>query len=256
MPAAIAAIGEYKSTTRFMYIGPGQHVITYPVANNTLLNILAVMSDPSPVWLHNDTPEQDVPALTKVDVVEGFMTWHPTVRKIIDLLPEEELSPWAIFDMAEHPAPYYSRGRVCVAGDAAHATGPHLGAGGGMGVEDALALARLLAEVDSRVKKRAAQGGLVERALGAYHEVRYGRTQEVVQSTRAACDLFHQRGHPDHEKFGCEITARFHKIWEYDIDLMVEDALMRLDDADAAGDSSRQHCLDWWYERGEYKMGV
>jgi salicylate hydroxylase len=64
------------------------------------------MSDPSPVWLHNDTPEQDVPALTKVDVVEGFMTWHPTVRKIIDLLPEEELSPWAIFDMAEHPAPY------------------------------------------------------------------------------------------------------------------------------------------------------
>jgi salicylate hydroxylase len=240
MPEAVAAIGEHKATTRFMYIGPGQHVITYPVANNTLLNILVVMSDPSPVWLHTDAAgrDDDVPALTKLGVVEAFMTWHPTVRKIIDLLPDEELSPWAIFDMAEHPAPYYARGRVCVAGDAAHATGPHLGAGGGMGVEDALALAGLLAEVDGRVRRREGERGLVERALGVYNAVRYGRTQEVVQSTRAACDLFHRRGHPDSERFGREITVRFHKIWEYAVDLIVEDALGRLDDVEEVGDSS------------------
>ena len=233
MSDAIAAIGERNSTTRFMYIGPGKHIITYPVANNTLLNILVVMSDSSPVW-----PHTNLPGLTKIGAVEAFMTWHPTVRKIIDLLVEEELSPWGIFDMAENPAPYYARGQVCVAGDAAHATGPHLGAGAGMGVEDALVLAGLFAEVDRRARAREGEEGLVERALRVYNAVRYERTQEVVQSTRAACDLFHQRGHPDTERFGREITVRFHKIWEYGVDRMVEDALGRLDDPDVIGDSS------------------
>lgn len=231
MAAAIESIGEHKSMTRFMYIGPGQHVITYPVANNTLLNILAVMSDPLPIWPHKDALGRDVTTVSKTGVVEAFLAWHPTVRKIIDLLPEEEMSPWGIFDMAEHPAPYYAQGRVCVAGDAAHATGPHLGAGGGMGIEDALVLAGLLAGVDKRVRKGDGKNKerLVGKALEMYNHVRYERTQEVVQSTRAACDLFHQRGHPDSAGFGSEITARFHKVWEYDVDGMVDDALARLD---------------------------
>jgi salicylate hydroxylase len=72
----------------------------------------------------------------------------------------------------------------------------------------------------------------VERALGVYNEVRYARTQEVVQSTRAACDLFQWRDPEvgrNPERFGREITELFHRVWKYDIDGMVEEALAKLD---------------------------
>ncbi|KAK4156110.1 salicylate hydroxylase [Chaetomidium leptoderma] len=241
MPDAIAALGPYKATTRFMYNGPGGHVITYPVANNTLLNILAVLSDPDPVWPHG--PHRHTAPGRKEEAVAAFEGWHATVRGIVDLLPDDDGGPgeevmekWALFDMADHPAPGYVKGRVCVAGDAAHAAGPHLGAGGGMGIEDALVLAALLADVAGRVGggsgEQPAKGVLVKAALEVYNEVRYGRTQDVVQSTRAACDLFHWADPAvgrDPERFGREITARFFRVWEYDVEGMVEEALARLD---------------------------
>lgn len=239
LSAAIAAIGEHASTTRFMYIGPGAHVITYPVANNTLLNILAVLSEPdsgSQSGSGSDWPHASHTHTApghKREAAAAFRGWHETVRGIVDLFPDE-MEKWAIFDMAAHPAPAYTKGRVCVAGDAAHATGPHLGAGGGMGIEDALALAALMEEVKKRVEQKGGEekkGELVERALEVYEEVRYTRTQEVVKATREACDLFHwrdERGR-DPERFGREITEKFHRIWNYDVDEMVEEALELLD---------------------------
>ncbi|EAQ88587.1 hypothetical protein CHGG_05206 [Chaetomium globosum CBS 148.51] len=276
MPAAIAALGETKATTRFMYNGPGAHLITYPVGNNTLLNILAVISDPLPnsnstttsttanPWPHlrHTTPGH------KREAEQAFSRWTATARAIVGLLPDAGMDKWGLFDLAEHPAPYYARGRVCVAGDAAHAAGPHLGAGAGMGVEDALVLAGVLAAVDAmmrgvgggdgdgdeeghngegggkekgeenvekgneKVRKRNdGKKGLLERALQVYNEVRYSRTQWVVQATREACDLFQWRDEKvarNPERFGREITQRFHRVWEYDVDGMVEEALAKL----------------------------
>lgn len=243
MPAAIAALGPVKPLTRFMYNGSGAHVITYPVGNNTLLNILAVLTDPTtsspsspatnphPAWL--PAGQHTAPG-TRAEAETAFADWHPTVRRIIALMPER-MDRWAIFDMAANPAPRYTGpegSRVCVAGDAAHATGPHLGAGGGMGIEDALVLSELLKAVDGRAKKsdRRKEGDvarLVAAALEVYNEVRYGRTQEVVRSTRAACDLFQWRDPKiatDPARFGREITALFHAVWEYDLDGMVREA--------------------------------
>ena len=227
LPLAIATIGTPAATTRFMYNGPGAHVITYPVANNTLLNILAVLSDPSPAWPH---PTHTHASPThKHELVTFFRDWHPTVRGIASLFPDDEmLDKWAIFDLAERPVPAYSAGRVCVAGDAAHATGPHLGAGGGMGVEDALCLAVLLAEVGRRVQRGEKRGVLVERALTVYHAVRYERTQGVVRATREAVDLFQWRDEEvgrDPVRFGREIEGMFRAVWEYDVEGMVREAV-------------------------------
>lgn len=233
MHRAVDAVGTYRSFTRFMYNGPGAHVITYPVGNNSVLNILAVLSDPNPVWSAAAGGGKHTGPGSRAEAEAAFREWHPTVRSIVGLFPDE-MDKWAIFDMAEHPAPGYARGRVCVAGDAAHATGPHLGAGGGMGIEDALVLAGLLAEVKERAEvNRERRGRLVEAALAAYNDVRYERTQGVVRSTRAACDLFHWRDPRvgrDSEEFGREITGLFHKIWEYDVDGMVDGALKQLDE--------------------------
>ncbi|KAK3380691.1 hypothetical protein B0T24DRAFT_616062 [Lasiosphaeria ovina] len=239
MERAVAAIGSYRAGTRFMYNGPGAHVITYPVGNNTVLNVLAVLSDAEawspPAESGGEQSKRHTASGNKQEAVAAFAGWHGTVRRIVDLLPDE-MDKWAVFDMAEHPAPTYVRDCVCVAGDAAHAAGPHLGAGGGMGIEDALVLSELLAAVDRRL----AAGGtgtvaepktvLVKAALATYNDARYERTQDVVQSTRAACDLFQWQNPAvgsDGAKFGHEITKRFYKVWNYDVEAMVQDALVQ-----------------------------
>jgi len=96
--------------------------------------------------------------------------------------------------MLDHPAPKYNDGCVAIAGDAAHAAGPHLGAGAGFGIEDALVLATAIAHVDKKVHTgRVADAEKVDmcsKALSAYNGVRYDRTQWLVGATREACSYF------------------------------------------------------------------
>jgi salicylate hydroxylase len=228
MDQARKHLSEYRASTRFMYNGRDGHAITYPISMGKWLNVLLVIEDPDP-WKTADGKHTTWGS--KKEALEAFKDWHPTVRSIVELLPDE-LDKWGIFDMLDSPAPFYSRGSVCIAGDAAHATGPHLGAGAGFGMEDALVLSALLEAVDkgnvAEDKAGRSKVELCRDALKAYNDVRYERTQWLVANTRDACDLFHARYKGvdrDWEKFAKEITWRFHKIWEYDIDGMVKEAL-------------------------------
>ncbi len=213
-----------------MYNGPGAHIITYPVGMDTILNVLAVLSDPNP-W-HTADGKHTAKGQKK-EAVDAFASWGPTVRAIVDLLPEE-MDKWAVFDMKDRPAPFYSNGKICVAGDAAHTVGPHLGAGGGLGIEDALALSTLFETVQAKAvgKSKEDRDNLIREALLVYNDLRYERTQSVVKSTRVACDLFQwkdARYGKDPEKFGPQITEMFQSIWNYDIDLMVREGASKLD---------------------------
>lgn len=253
---ALRTVPEYRVSTRFMYNGPDAHAITYPVADGALLNVLLVVSDPG-AWPDRT---RHTGRGTKDEARAAVAGWHPTARAVADLFPEDDgnggLEKWAIFDMGDHPAPaYHSRaGRVCVAGDAAHAVGPHLGAGAGFGMEDALVLAELMDAVDrdtatittttsngsvgggddadgARQKHQQKKAQLCRKALAAYNNSRYERTQWLAGATRDAVDLFQHRYEGvggEFEKFGEEITWRFHKIWEYDVDVMVTEALAEL----------------------------
>lgn len=226
MEKAVAAVGEYKSHTRFMYNGRGAHLLTYPVGGNSVLNVLAVLSDSKP-W---PDAARHMAVGSKQEVLDAFADWHSTVRNIVALMPEK-MDKWAVFDMEEFPAPTYFKGRVALAGDAAHATGPHLGAGGGLGIEDALVLSSLLEAVAQRVDSSGDRKALVEAALDAYNQVRYERTQAVVRATRRACLLFHWQVPDvggDGEKFGQAITPLFHKVWNFDAESMVWDAAQKL----------------------------
>ncbi|ORY62499.1 uncharacterized protein BCR38DRAFT_410903 [Pseudomassariella vexata] len=224
LPSALPKLGVHRTSTRFMYNGPEAHIITYPVAMGEILNVLLVISDSNP-WTTEDG--RHTSSGSKQEALAAFANWHPTARTIVDLLPEQ-LDKWAIFDMHDRPAPYYARGSVGIAGDAAHAAGPHLGAGAGFGMEDALVLAALLEAADKRCEGGKSKGELCCGALETYNEVRYERTQWLVGLTREACDLFqwqNESAGSDSRKFAEEITWRFQKIWEYDIDGMVRGAL-------------------------------
>ncbi|KAK5656799.1 hypothetical protein OQA88_4347 [Cercophora sp. LCS_1] len=227
MDLARPALGQEKTDTRHMYLGPDGHALTFPVAGGKLLNVVAFTTD------HDEWPDRDkftAPA-SKSDAVKAFERFSPTVRAIIDMLPDS-LSKWAVFDTYDHPAPTFIKGRVCISGDAAHAAAPHHGAGAGFAIEDGAVLAHLLGVVDEHTKAHPGdacgrtKAALVRKALETYNTVRLERALWLVETSRQVGNMYEwQDPHvvSDHQKCADEIDWRCRKIWHYDIDAMMEE---------------------------------
>ena len=226
MEDAIKALGEYKAKNQHNHVGPNAHLIHYPVANKKLINATAFISDPND-WKHEKTTATG----EKADLVSAFAGWNPCVRNIIDLFPDK-LDKWAVFDLWHYPAPYYNKGRICIAGDAAHASSPHHGAGACMGIEDALCLSTLLGEVNTTIKENpSAKQHALKTAFETYDAVRRTRSQWLVNSSRRVCDFYHQPEWADKAKWvkaqTCfeELKDRSYKIWHFDYEGMVQETI-------------------------------
>lgn len=230
MDRAVAAIGSFKAYNEHCHTGPRAHVLHFAVAGGTILNFVAFADDTTDWDKMGDGVVNMTTSTARKEVLDVFQDWGPTVKSLIDLLPDE-VTKWAIFDTYDHPAPTYVKGRLCLAGDAAHASTPHHGAGAGMGVEDALALATLL-EKGTKILQglpRPTQhdkSALLEAMFRAYDIVRPPRGKWLVKSSREACEIY-EWNHPDTmrdwNKCLKDLEERSHKIWDYDIEGMISD---------------------------------
>ena len=122
------------------------------------------------------------------------------------LLAADEPSLWAMCD--HPPAPTYTKGRVVMMGDAAHATTPYQGQGASQAIEDALVLATVLAE--------ASDPRMIPNAYLAFDQVRRVRTQRVVSTSRDAGQLASMKAEgvgSDLEKMRELLSVRGHWIW-------------------------------------------
>lgn len=218
MDKAIEALGKDNAQNSKMHLGQDGHVLTFSVNHGETMNVVAFWTNP------DDWPSHEKLTLpsTKEHVKKDFTDFNKTVHKIIDLL-EPDLDCWAIFDTGDHPMPYYNKGKVCVIGDAGHATSPHHGAGAGICIEDCAVMAELLA--DPLVAKEGDRG--LAAAFHAYNQSRLERTQWLVQSSRRSGDLYDWRAEgvgKDLEKIEEECRASNEKIWNGQIDEMVKEA--------------------------------
>ncbi|THC94145.1 hypothetical protein EYZ11_006394 [Aspergillus tanneri] len=228
MGNALSALGEFRARTLNMHVGPNAHLIHYPVANETMVNVAAFVSDPHE-W--SDKTSLVGPA-TRKEAMRCFADWNPCLRGLIGFLPEN-IDRWAMFDTYDYPAPFFSRDKICLVGDAAHAAVPHHGAGASIGVEDALCLATLLAEVwvSTRGKSSTIRNQAVAAAFDTYDGIRRFRAQWFVDSSRRVCDLYQQPEWADAQRRlkaeTCfeEIKDRSHKIWHFDWNNMLEEAI-------------------------------
>ena len=80
---------------------------------------------------------------------------------------------WPLYEMPR--VPRWHDGPVCLIGDAAHATTPHVGQGASLAIEDAIVLARCLRDVPD-----------AERAFAAYESLRRERVGKIVAFARRA----------------------------------------------------------------------
>lgn len=227
MNKAVEALGEYQARNQHFYVGPYAHIITYPVANQTVMNVSLFVSDPGE-W---EGDQSMVAKGTRKTMEDAFADWSPRVRALTHLLPEE-LQQWALFDLWDYPAPFYNQGKVCLAGDAAHASSPHHGAGACMGVEDALCLSTLVKEVTASIRENGtAKGRALKAAFEVFDATRRPRTQWLVNSSRRVCDLYQQPEWGDSTKWvkaeTCfeEIKDRSYKIWHFDYESMMKETV-------------------------------
>ena len=128
------------------WMGPGAHLLHYPVDGGSVINFLAVVDGPArwtaPAWMEPAAPGAHLAA---------FAGWHPAVTEMIGAVPQ---SPrWGLF--TRRPLARWSRGPVVLLGDAAHAMLPHQGQGANQTIEDAVVLA---AELDG--DRRCARGAV------------------------------------------------------------------------------------------------
>jgi salicylate hydroxylase len=168
------------------WMGPGRHLLHYPIDAGAVVNFLAVVRTPR--WTAERWMEQCDPA----DAVGAYAGWHPAVTEMVGAAPEG--ARWALFE--RRPLKRWSRGRVVLVGDSAHAMLPHQGQGAGQTVEDAVALADCLA---------AAGPGRHTEAFARYEAVRLRRTRRVQAASRRAFDLLHLPAGPEADARDAEL---------------------------------------------------
>ncbi len=158
-----------------LWIGPGGHVVHYPVRAGTTVNIVAVTSDDwqSTQW----TTEADGD-----DVRARFPPplWASEAREW--LAAPQHWQKWALYDCA--PSKEWGRGAVTLLGDAAHPMLPFLAQGAAMAIEDALVLAASLARFADDPA----------RALRDYERQRQPRTSRVQRAARRNDLVYHLGG--------------------------------------------------------------
>jgi salicylate hydroxylase len=100
-----------------------------------------------------------------------FEGWDPRIGEVLKQVGKT--FRWALYD--REPLPTWSKGRLTLLGDAAHPMLPHLGQGANQSIEDGMALATILGDIDS---------GAVPAALRVYERLRRERVAEVQLGAR------------------------------------------------------------------------
>jgi salicylate hydroxylase len=94
------------------WLGPSRHIIAYPVRNHDLYNV---------VLLHPDGQKAEESWTTKgskQEMVDNYKGWDPKIRKIIDLVDDDEVLEWKL--CLHRPLKTWTRGSVALMGDACH----------------------------------------------------------------------------------------------------------------------------------------
>ncbi|MBO9435339.1 FAD-dependent monooxygenase [Ruegeria sp. R13_0] len=182
-------------------MGPGRHVVTYPLRDQRLMNIVAIEERSD--WQREGWRVEGDPD----DLRARFADFGGPVRDILSKVEETHL--WALF--LRPVAKRWQNGRLALLGDAAHPTLPFMAQGACLALEDAWVLAR---SFDS-------QSG-VRQALAAYESARQRRAQHVVAAASANARNFHLRGpmrlaaQAVLAAIGPRLTRKYDWIYSYD----------------------------------------
>ncbi len=153
-----------------VHMGPGRHMVTYPLRDGTLLNVVAV--EERAQWAAESWSQRD----DADNMRKAFAGFDAEVHQILS--QAENPGVWGLF---RHPvaARWYGQGTALL-GDAAHPTLPFLAQGANMAMEDAWVLA------DALTQAQDLGAGLAE-----YQQRRKARVTRVIDAASRNARNYH-----------------------------------------------------------------
>jgi salicylate hydroxylase len=186
------------------WIGPGGHVIHYPIRRGELINFTSVIERQD--W----KTESWTSAGTNQEYHDDYLGWNEDVHAYIEAIPQP--FKWAL--IARPPMTQWVNGRVALLGDACHPSLPFLAQGAVMALEDACVLARAFDAFDT-----------IEDALDSYQRLRIPRTTRAVEGANANAERFHNptladpqgaQIYVDEQWAADKVVERYSWLFEYD----------------------------------------
>lgn len=160
-----------------VYVGPGCHLVQYPLRRGEMFNQVAVFRSPKALAGEDDWGTPD-------ELDAAFAHTCDPVRAALPHLWRDRF--WRMYD--REPINSWVDGRLALIGDAAHPMLQYLAQGACQALEDAARLAEYVA------KHMGTCGSDWDRALACYADDRTVRTARVQQTARQWGDLWHCDG--------------------------------------------------------------
>ncbi len=159
-----------------VHMGPGRHLVSYPLRGGKFRNIVAV--EERSAWVEESWSLRDDPMEMRL----AFERFSPRVRGWLDQVQDVYL--WGLFrhPVAEIWQRILPKGAVAILGDAAHPTLPFLAQGAAMGIEDAFTLAAHLAKFP------------LAEALPRWQAARAPRCARIVAAANGTARAYHLAG--------------------------------------------------------------
>jgi salicylate hydroxylase len=177
------------------WFGPHGTIVLYPLRGAELVNVVCHYDDDG--YRH----ESWIAECGREEVLERYAGWNESLLRLF--AAAGTWYKWALYD--RDPIPQWTRGRVTVLGDAAHAMLPYLGQGACQAIEDGAVLATALS----------AEASDPLTGLSRYERTRRPRASRVVLYSR-------ERGESNH------LTSRW-AAWRRDASIAVRRRLNRRD---------------------------
>jgi salicylate hydroxylase len=191
----------WREEAHQVWMGDGKHFMVFPVRSGRLLNYVGF------VPTKNETVESWSAVGDRDEFAASFAGWDPRVTGLLEKV--ESCFWWGLYD--RRPLASWTKGRLALLGDAAHAMLPHLGQGANQAIEDGVALAVLLEHASSAE---------IPDILPKYEKLRRVRT-DLVQAEARQNGLRYDSKYESLEQRDREVanSAAFRKsLYDYDVE--------------------------------------
>ncbi|SMY28061.1 unnamed protein product [Zymoseptoria tritici ST99CH_1A5] len=180
------ALKLLKENVGMRWMGPGGHIMAYPVKNNTVYNI--VLLHPQKEDLDSHEAASWTRKGDKQEMLDFYRDWCPEVQNLLSYVPDGDVMEWTL--NSHNPLPSWVENRVVLIGDASHPMLPYVAQGAAQAIEDGGVLQCVLTKSSADIPL----------ALAVFQSVRKARAEAVQGSAAATRKALHLPDGPEQQE--------------------------------------------------------